>query len=243
VDIINQVIDNENKYALYNGDCVEVVSNLKDNSIDFSIFSPPFASLYTYSNSDRDMGNCGSDEEFFGQFSFLVEQLYRVLKPGRLIAIHCMNLTASKAREGYIGIRGDLIRKFQDYGFIYHMSRQGLPDYLLIMRKPGVNEKPISGEFTHFVGDELMNNFIEHERDDERHFFPLQLDVVESAMQLWSKPGDTVLTPFLGIGTEAYTAVKMGRKAIGVELKPSYFNLACRNLEQATKHQYDMFSE
>lgn len=323
MDIINQVIDNENKYALYNADCVEVVSNLKDNSIDFSIFSPPFASLYTYSNSDRDMGNCGSDEEFFGQFSFLVEQLYRVLQPGRLIAIHCMNLTASKGKEGYIGIRdfrGDLIRKFQEYGFIYHsevciwkdpvvamqrtkalgllhktikkdssMSRQGLPDYLVVMRKPGVNEKPISGEFTHFVGDELMNNFIDHARDDgrvaqvpdkdkgatsidvwqryaspvwhdinqtntlnfkegrasddERHICPLQLDVVERAMQLWSMPGDTVLTPFLGIGTEAYTAVKMGRKAIGVELKTSYFNLACRNLEQASKTQYDLFAE
>ena len=319
MDVINQV-EGEN-YVLYHADCVEVVSNLPDNSVDFSVFSPPFASLYTYSNSDRDMGNCGSDDEFYEQFGYLVEQLFRVIRPGRLVAFHCMNLPTSKANDGYIGIRdfrGDLIRQFQSYGFIYHsevciwkdpvvamqrtkalgllhktikkdsaMSRQGIPDYLVVMRKPGDNDKPIEGEFTHFVGDELMNMFSEHvypdgriaqipnkdkgatsidvwqryaspvwhdinqtntlnfregrDSDDERHICPLQLDVIERALQLWSAPGDVVLTPFLGIGSEAYVSVSMGRKAIGVELKESYFKLACRNLEQASKQQYDLF--
>ena len=319
MDVIDQVVTE--KYALYNGDCVEVVSKLKDDSVDFSVFSPPFASLYTYSNSDRDMGNCGSNEEFFAQFSFLVENLYRVIRPGRLVAIHCMNLPTSKANDGYIGIRdfrGDLIRKFQEYGFIFHsevcdwkdpvvamqrtkalgllhktikkdssMSRQGIPDYLVVMRKPGDNDKAIEGEFRYFVGDELMHNFAQFERedgrvvqlpdyergatgidiwqryaspvwhdinqtntlnfregresDDERHICPLQLDVIERAMQMWSMPGDVVLTPFLGIGSEAYVAVSMGRKAIGVELKTSYFNLAVRNVEQAERQQYDLF--
>ena len=121
MDVINQA-EGKN-YNLYHADCVEVVSSLPDNSVDFSIFSPPFASLYTYSNSDRDMGNCGSDEEFYEQFGYLVEQLFRVIRPGRLVAFHCMNLPTSKANDGYIGIRdfrGDLIRQFQSYGFIYH---------------------------------------------------------------------------------------------------------------------------
>lgn len=250
-----------------------------------------------------------------------VASMYRMLKPGRLMAVHCMNLPTSKVNDGYIGIRdfrGDLIRCFQDKGFIYHsevciwkdpvvamqrtkalgllhkqikkdscMSRQGIPDYLVVMRKPGVNESPVSGEFTHFVGDELMNNFIEDNRDDgrvaqspnkdkgatsidvwqryaspiwhdinqtrtlnyrpgrhaddERHICPLQLDVIERAMQMWTNQGDVVFTPFLGIGSEAYVAVKMGRKAIGVELKESYFDLACKNMEDASKTQYDMF--
>ena len=319
MDVINQI--HTDKYSLYNADCVEVIGGLPSDSIDFSIFSPPFASLYTYSNSDRDMGNCGSDLEFFEQFSFLVCELFRVIRPGRLVAIHCMNLPTSKANDGYIGIkdfRGDLIRKFQEYGFIYHsevciwkdpvvamqrtkalgllhktikkdsaMSRQGIPDYLVVMRKPGENERPIEGELTYFVGDELMRSFVEHERpdgtvaqvpdkekgatsidiwqryaspvwhdinqtntlnfregrdsDDERHICPLQLDVIERAMQLWTRKDDTVLTPFLGIGSEAYVAVSMGRKAIGVELKESYFNLAVRNVAEAERQQYDLF--
>lgn len=318
MDVLNQVITD--KYALYNGDCVEVVSSLKDDSVDFSIFSPPFASLYTYSNSDRDMGNCTDNDDFFAHFSFLVEQLYRVIRPGRLVAIHCMNLPSSKQNDGFIGLkdfRGDLIRKFQEYGFIYHsevciwkdpvvamqrtkaigllhkqlkkdsaLSRQGIPDYLVVMRKPGENTKPIEGELKYFVGDELMRNFCEivrsdgrvaqipngngssvidiwqryaspvwhdinqsntlnfregRESDDERHICPLQLDVIERALQLWSAPGDVVLTPFLGIGSEAYCAVAAGRKAIGVELKESYFNLAVRNLKSAEMQQYDLF--
>jgi len=315
--VIEQVVTD--KYAIYNGDCVEVVGGLKDESVDFCIYSPPFASLYTYSNSDRDMGNVKDDEEFFQHFQFLVRELYRVMAPGRNMAVHCMNLPTSKTRDGFIGIkdfRGDLIRAFESVGFIQHsevciwkdpvlamqrtkalgllhkqvkkdsaMSRQGIPDYLIVMRKPGINAKPVAGEFTHYVGEKPPAGFVGYQydderwyylpgdqgtsidiwqnyaspvwddirqtntlqfqegrdSDDERHICPLQLDVIERAMQLWSMPGDVVLTPFLGIGSEAYMAVKMGRKAIGAELKPSYFNLAKRHMQSAEKSQYDMF--
>lgn len=315
--VIDQVITDS--YAIYNGDAVEVCAGLPDNSVDFTIYSPPFASLYTYSNSDRDMGNVKDDGEFFEQFGFLVADLYRTLKPGRLMAVHCMNLPTSKQNDGFIGIkdfRGDLIRSFRDAGFIYHsevciwkdpvvamqrtkalgllhktikkdssMSRQGIPDYLVVMRKPGENENPIAGEFTHYVGDNPPTGFKGYQyddgrwyfvpgaegtsidvwqkyaspvwddinqtntlnfregrdSDDERHICPLQLDVIERALQLWSNPGDVVLTPFLGIGSEAYVAVKMGRKAIGVELKESYFKLATRNMMNAEQSQYDIF--
>lgn len=314
--VIDQVITE--KYAIYNGDCVEVVGGLDDASVDFCIYSPPFASLYTYSNSDRDMGNVKDDEEFFAHFQFLVKELYRVMRPGRIMAVHCMNLPASKTRDGFIGIkdfRGDLIKAFQSEGFIYHsevciwkdpviamqrtkalgllhkqikkdsaMSRQGIPDYLVAMRKPGENEKPVEGEFTHYVGDnppagfqgfqyddgrwyylpgpentsiDVWQNYASpvwddirqtntlqfqeaRENDDERHICPLQLDVIERAMQLWSLPDDVVLTPFMGIGSEAYMAVKMGRRAIGAELKPSYFKLATRNMQLADEVQYEL---
>lgn len=309
------------QFAIYNADCVEVAQQLPSDSIDFSIYSPPFASLYTYSNSDRDMGNVKDDTEFFQHFDFLVKELFRLIRPGRLMAVHCMNLPTTIARDGYIGMkdfRGDLIRQFQKYGFIYHsevciwkdpvlamqrtkalgllhkqikkdssMSRQGIPDHVIVMRKPGANEKAIAGEFRYYVGEQDLNNFVEFERDDgrkvqarnnygtsvdvwqhyaspvwfdinqtntlqfrtardtddERHICPLQLDVIERCLQLWSVPGDTVLTPFLGIGSEAYMALKMGRKAIGIELKPSYYALAKRNLEEAIKGQYDLFED
>lgn len=314
--VIDQVITDN--YAIYNADCVDVVSGLGDGSVDFCIYSPPFASLYTYSNSDRDMGNVKDDEEFFQHFSFLVDQLYRVIAPGRIMAVHCMNLPTSKQNDGFIGVkdfRGDLIRCFQKAGFIYHsevciwkdpviamqrtkalgllhkqvkkdsaMSRQGIPDYLIAMRKPGENTKPIAGEFTHYVGecppdgfkgyqyddgrwyfipgqdatsidvwqkyaspvwdDIRQTNTLQfqeaRESDDERHICPLQLDVIERAMQLWSVPGDVVLSPFMGIGSETYMAVKMDRKAIGAELKPSYFNLAKRNMQSAKDNQYSL---
>lgn len=315
--VINQAVTDN--YSIYNADTVEVCSSLPDESVDFCIYSPPFASLYTYSNSDRDMGNVKDDDEFFEHFGFLVEQLYRVMAPGRIMAVHCMNLPTSKTREGFIGIkdfRGDLIRQFQQAGFIYHsevciwkdpviamqrtkalgllhkqikkdssMSRQGIPDYLVVMRKPGDNAKPISGEFTHYVGDNPPAGFIGYqyddgrtyyvpgnsgtsidvwqnyaspvwddirqtrtlqyqearESDDERHICPLQLDVIERALQLWSMPGDVVLSPFMGIGSETYTAVKMGRKAIGAELKPSYFKIAAQNMALADETQYELF--
>lgn len=314
--VIDQVVTD--KYAIYNGDCVEVVGQLPEGSIDFCIYSPPFASLYTYSNSDRDMGNVRDDAEFFQHFGFLVAEIYRVMAPGRIMAVHCMNLPASKTRDGFIGIkdfRGDLIKQFQQAGFIYHsevciwkdpvvamqrtkalgllhktikkdssMSRQGIPDYLVVLRKPGENEKPIAGEFTHYVGDnpppgfqgfqyndgrsyyvpgpqntsiDVWQNYASpvwddirqtntlqfqeaRDHDDERHICPLQLDVIERAMQLWSMPDDVVLSPFMGIGSETYMAVKMGRKAIGAELKPSYFKLAARNMARAEESQYEM---
>lgn len=299
-------------FMLYNADCVEVASQLNDDSVDFIIYSPPFASLYTYSNDERDMGNCKDDGEFFEHFAYLVKDLYRMLKPGRLMAVHCMNMPSSKQNHGFIGIRdfrGDLIRTFQDEGFIYHsevciwkdpvvamqrtkalgllhktvkkdsaMSRQGIADYMVIMRKDGENERPIDGELEYYVGTNPADGFREVERldgssvwvkdhdpatnidtwqryaspvwmdinqsrtlqfqnarasDDERHICPLQLDVIERCLQLWSKPGDVVFSPFAGIGSEGYPALQTGRKFIGVELKESYFELAKRNLEEA----------
>ena len=278
---MDSVITNE--YALYNGDCVEVVGKLPSDSVDYSVFSPPFASLYTYSDSDRDMGNCRSTTEFFDHFAFLIKELYRVTKPGRNLSFHCMNLPTSKVRHGYIGIddfRGNLIRAFQDAGWIYHaevciwkdpvtamqrtkaigllykqlrkdstISRQGLPDYLVTMRKPGVNPNPVTHTHEEFpvdlwqkyaspvwmdinASDTLQKDSIRDEAD-ERHIAPLQLEVIRRALRLWSNPGDTVLTPFLGIGSEAYESVKNRRRAIGVELKPSYFVQAVANVADA----------
>ncbi len=218
-----------NKFALYHGDCVEVAKGLPDESIDYSIFSPPFASLYTYSNSDRDMGNSKSYEEFWTHFRYLINELYRVLKPGRNISVHCMNLPTSKQNDGYIGIRdfrGDIIRVFTSMGFIYHsevtvwkdpvvamqrtkalgllwktikkdssMSRQGIPDYVVTFRKPGINPKPISHTAEEFPVDEwqqlaspcwmdikqsnTLNKKLAREANDERHIAPLQLDLID----------------------------------------------------------------
>lgn len=314
-------------YTLYNADCVEVAKNLPDNSLDFSVFSPPFSSLYTYSNSDRDMGNTQSHSEFFEQFKFLLVELERTIKPGRLVAIHCMNLPTSKTRDGFIGMydfRGDIIREMQNAGFIFHseiciwkdpvlamqrtkalgllhkqvckdstMSRQGIPDHMVIFRKKGDNQNSVSGEFKYYVGETNLNEytkragdrdcgnlFAEFERedgrtiqdradgssidiwqhyaspvwfdirqtntlqfrsakenDDERHICPLQLDVIERCLQLWTNPGDVVFSPFLGIGSEGYMSVQLGRKFIGTELKPSYFKLACKNIDSVTMHE------
>ena len=269
------------KYALYNGDSCEILLDIPDNSVHYSIFSPPFSSLYTYSNSDRDLGNCRTDNEFFEHFKFIVENLYRVLKPGRLLSFHCMNLPTSKERDGFIGIkdfRGDVIRMFQAAGFIFHsevciwrdpvtamqrtkalgllykqlkkdssMSRQGIPDYLVTMRKPGENTERVTHTEADFPcamwqkyaspvwmdinpSDTLQYRGA-RENEDERHICPLQLQVIERGIELWTNPGDIVLTPFLGIGSEAYVALKMGRKAIGIELKESYYNQAVKNCE------------
>lgn len=265
------------------GDCVERIREIESDSIGFSVFSPPFASLYTYSNSDRDMGNSKTDEEFSDHFAFLVGELYRVLMPGRLVSFHCMNLPTSKERDGFIGIkdfRGELIKMFQDVGFIYHsevtiwkdpvtamqrtkalgllnkqknkdsaLSRQGIPDYLVTMRKPGQNPKPITHTNEDFPisvwqkyaspvwMDINPSNTLQYraarENSDERHICPLQLDVIERVVKLWSNPGDVVLSPFGGIGSEGYVAVKDGREFIGIELKKSYFDLACKNLAAA----------
>lgn len=280
-------------YAMYHGDCVEGVAGLPDASVGFSIFSPPFASLYTYSNSDRDMGNSKKDGEFDVHFQFLVKELYRVLKPGRLVSFHCMNLPTSKAHHGYIGIRdfrGDLIRMFEAEGFIFHsevciwkdpvtamqrtkalgllhktirndssMSRQGIPDYLVTMRKPGSNPEAISHTSEDFPVDLWQQyaspvwmdinpmNTLQYrearEDDDERHICPLQLEVIERALKLWSNPGDVVLSPFGGIGSEGYVSLQMGRKFVGFELKESYWKLACRNLETAKSSMGDLFNE
>jgi superfamily II DNA or RNA helicase len=280
-------------WTMYLGDCVDTVAKLPNESIHFSVFSPPFASLFTYSNSDRDMGNSKDAEEFARHFQFLVKELYRVLKPGRLVSFHCMNLPTSKTHQGYIGIRdfrGDLIRAFEAEGFIYHsevaiwkdpviamqrtkalgllhkqlvkdscMSRQGIPDYLVTMRKPGENPEPVEGELDHFVGEagsfisrgrlsidiwqryaspiwmdidpsDTLQKDSERDEKDERHICPLQLQVIHRALQLWTNPGDIVLSPFAGIGSEGYEAIKCGRRFIGVELKPEYYEQSVNNL-------------
>lgn len=274
----NQVITDH--YSLYEGDSCEILKGIPDNSVHYSIFSPPFASLYTYSNSDRDLGNCRTHSEFYEHFKYIIDELYRCLMPGRLVSFHCMNLPTSKERDGFIGItdfRGELIRMFQDAGFIYHsevtiwkdpviamqrtkalgllhkqlkkdscMSRQGIPDYLVTMRKPGDNPErcthtndtfPVS-KWQNYASPVWMDinpsNTLQgksaRENEDERHICPLQLEVIERGIELWTNPNDIVLTPFLGIGSEAYTAVKMGRRAIGIELKHSYYEQAEKNL-------------
>ena len=279
---IEETVDGDG-YTIMMGDCVRRIGEIPDESIGFSIFSPPFASLYTYSNSDLDMGNCKTDDEFMGQFRFLVDELYRVLMPGRLVSFHCMNLPTSKERDGYIGIRdfrGDLIRVFQEAGFIYHsevtiwkdpvtamqrtkalgllnkqknkdsaMSRQGIPDYLVTMRKPGCNEDPIchtNEEFPISVWQRYaspvwmdinpsrtLQRESARENGDERHICPLQLDVIDRALDLWSKPGDKVLSPFMGIGSEGWCSILKGRQFVGIELKASYFECARKNMEIA----------
>lgn len=283
-------------FSIYNGDSCEVLKAIPDNSIHYSIFSPPFASLYTYSNSDRDLGNCKTDTEFIEHFKFIVSELYRVIKNGRLISFHCMNLPTTKSRDGFIGIRdfrGELIKLFEQAGFVYHsevciwkdpvtamqrtkaigllhkqivkdsaLSRQGLPDYLVTMRKLGDNDEPVSGLLSDYQGenvppvtdDEVRNsiniwqqyaspvwfdirqsNTLQRESaredEDEKHICPLQLDVIARALQLWTNEGDTVLSPFGGIGSEGYVAVEMKRKAILVELKKSYYQQAVENLK------------
>lgn len=293
-------------WQAYQGDCVEGVKQLADNSVHYSIFSPPFASLYTYSNSDRDMGNCKTDEEFDRHFAFLIKELHRVIMPGRLVSFHCMNLPMSKQRDGVIGVRdfrGDLIRAFQSEGFIFHsevciwkdpvtamqrtkaigllhkqlvkdsaMSRQGIPDYLVTMRKRGDNPERIAGELNDYRGDDPtlsatrglwkrdgMRDSINiwqryaspvwmdinpsdtlqfrnaRDNDDERHICPLQLDVIRRGIQLWSNPGDVVLSPFMGIGSEGHVALELGRAFVGFELKPSYYDCAVKNLIAAAK--------
>lgn len=270
-------------FAAYNGDCIEVVGGLPSSSIHYTVFSPPFSSLYTYSNSERDMGNCAGDDEFFRHFAFLVKDLFRVTKPGRLLSFHCMNLPTLKERDGYIGIRdfrGALIRAFESEGWIYHsevciwkdpvtamqrtkalgllhkqikkdscMSRQGIPDVLVTMRKPGTNDEPVTHTNEDFPvalwqryaspvwmdinpSDTLQKEGAREERD-ERHICPLQLEVIRRALKLWSNPGDVVLSPFMGIGSEGYVSLQEGRRFCGAELKASYYAQAVANLRSA----------
>ena len=287
----------DEKMAVYNGDCVEVMRGLPDESVGYSIFSPPFSSLYTYSNSPRDLGNVRDDEEFFAHFAFVVRELYRVTKPGRLCSFHCMLLPSSKTMHGHIGIRdfrGDLIRAFVAEGWIHHsevviwkdpvtamqrtkalgllhkqikkdscMSRQGIPDYLVTMRKPG--EQAVEDRVTHTgIGDDLsvdewqrlaspvwmdinpsetLQKESARENEDERHICPLQLEVIRRGLKLWSKKGDTVLSPFMGIGSEGYCAIEMGRRFVGAELKASYYKQALANLRAVSERgaQADLF--
>ena len=280
-------------WSAYLGDSAEVMNGIKSESIHMSVFSPPFSSLYTYSNSERDLGNCRTDAEFYAHFNFIIAELYRVLMPGRHVVFHCMNIPAMKERDGYIGLkdfRGDLIRAFQKVGFIFHsetviwkdplieatrtkalglmhkqlckdscMCRSGIPDFMVAMRKPGINPEPVAHQngLEWFVGeDPPLHGNLSHERwrryaspvwmdirqtrtlnakaarqkEDERHICPLPLDDIERSLQLWSNPKDAVFSPFMGIGSEGYVSLELGRRFIGIELKQSYFDQAVRNL-------------
>ena len=287
------------KFTAIHGDCVEEVAKLPDNSIDFSIFSPPFAELYVYSDDIRDMGNCQDYEEFFVHFQFLVKELARVIKSGRLVAVHCMDLPAMKGKDGYIGLKdfsGMLIQAFEKEGFIYHdritiwkspvvemtrtksigllhktikkdssLSRTGIPDYILVFRNAGDNLVPI----THQDKDENKENYLPvnlwqkyaepvwydinysdtlqytsaREEKDEKHICPLQLETIRRCLHLWSNEGDTVLSPFGGIGSEGYESLRLNRNYIGVELKESYYKQMQRNLKRmiAEKMQPKLF--
>ncbi len=290
MNCIDQVI--AERYAVYHGDCVEVLRGIPASSVGYSIFSPPFASLYTYSNSPRDMGNCRTDAEFFGHLDFLIAELRRVMMPGRDVSFHCMDMPASKERDGYIGLKdfpGDLIRAFQKHGFIFHskvtiwkdpvtamqrtkalgllhksvrenaaMCRQGIPDYLVTMRTPGEQaervthtdypvdewQKVASPVWMDINPSDTLQYRSAREHDDERHICPLQLDVIRRGIRLWTNPGDVVLSPFMGIGSEGSVAIELGRKFVGVELKKSYFDQAVKNLEEATSEAtQDLFAE
>jgi superfamily II DNA or RNA helicase len=275
-----------NGWTLHLGDCVDVARTIESETVDVSIFSPPFSSLFTYSNSIRDMGNSKDDNQFFTHFGFLIDELFRVIKLGRLCIVHCMQLTTSKSKDGFVGLRdfrGEIIREFVKRDFIYHSevciwkdpvvsmqrtkahgllyktlrkdaarSRQGLADYLVIFRKDGNNPKPIENTIDTFTLDDwqnyaspvwsdinqtnVLNNYRDaREHNDERHVCPLQLDVIERALKLWSAEDDLVFSPFTGIGSEGYQALKMGRRFIGAELKKSYFDQAVHNLDRASK--------
>ena len=278
-------------FALYHGDCVDVLKGLPERSVHYSIFSPPFASLYTYSNSPRDMGNVRDDDEFFAHFDFLIAELRRVMKPGRNISFHCMDMPSSKERDGVIGLKdfpGELLRAFQRHGFIFHakvtiwkdpvtamqrtkalgllhksvrenaaMCRMGIPDYLITVRTPGEQEDRVT-HGTEFPVDlwqkvaspvwmdinpsDTLQFRSAREHDDERHICPLQLDVIRRGVMLWTNPGDIVLSPFMGIGSEGYVALEMGRRFVGAELKASYYQQAVANLAAAIAKTEDLFA-
>jgi DNA modification methylase len=281
-------------YVLYNNDCVDQLSKLPDNYFGFSVFSPPFAELYVYSDDIRDMGNVKDYDEFFKHFSFLSPELYRTLKPGRLIAVHCMDVSLQKGKDGVIGLkdfRGDLVRHFTDQGFIYHthvtiwknpvtemqrtkalgllhktikkdssMSRVGGSDYILVFRKPGDNEDPIVHQDTdpnkeNYLPVDLWqkyaspvwldinySNTLQYRSaradKDEKHICPLQLETIERCLHLWSNEGDVVLSPFAGIGSEGHESIRLNRKFVGIELKPSYFEQMHKNLEALLKSRF-----
>ncbi len=278
------------------GDAVEEIKDIDSESIGFEIFSPPFSNLYIYSDSYRDMGNNRNDDEFFLHFGYLIPELYRILKTGRLCAVHCKQLVNYKNRDGASGLRdfrGDIIRHFTAHGFVYHSevciwkdpviemqrtkshgllykqlrkdssySRQGLPDYLVVFRKWGDEDADPVDYKTHenfpleiwqryaspvwfdIQQTNVLNCKLAREGGDEKHICPLQLDVIDRAIELWTKPGDAVFSPFAGIGSEGYCAVKAGRRFVGIELKEGYFNEAVRNLREAEElnSTADLFS-
>ena len=301
-------------YSIYVGDSCQIIKGIPNNSVHYQIHSPPFSSLYIYSDSISDMGNCKDDDEFFEHYKFLIPELYRILIPGRLCSVHCKDLVDYKGSSGRAGLRdfsGKIIQAFEDSGFKYHsrvtiwkdpviemqrtksqgllhkqikndstMSRQGLPDYLLTFRKwPEDGEtsgpEPVCRPqgFESYVGENppefrggsydsisvwqryaspvwfdinqtrVLNSKLCRNEEDEKHICPLQLDVIEKAVHLWTMPDDIVFTPFAGIGSELYGALKQRRRAIGIELKPEYAAFAdqfCKQIETSGK-QMELF--
>lgn len=305
IKAVDQVVND--RYAIYQGDCCELIRGIPTGTVHFGIHSPPFEGLYKFSNYDRDISNNDGDG-FWQHYAFLIQELLRVTMPGRIHAVHVMQLPTSKIRHGHIGMRdfrGEVVRAYEDAGWIFHsevciwkdpvvaqqrtksirllhkqitkdstISGQGLADYMLMFRKPGDNPEPVDGMFDRYVGygnaptpmeeriasgedraraekwfsievwqryaspvwmDINQTRTLQYrsarDEKDEQHISPLQLDVIERCIELWSNPGDVVLTPFLGIGSEVYGAVSAGRKGLGFELKPSYFSQAVRNLK------------
>jgi len=305
VNVINQKATDD--FAIYHGDSVEVCKGLPENSVGFIGFSPPFSSLFTYSNSVRDMGNSVTDDEFFNHFNFMIKDLYRILEPGRNLVFHIQNTNLTKEHHGYIGtkdLRGDLIHLFEKAGFIFFtecviwkdplieavrtkniklahkqvvkdsvMIGFGRNDFLIVMKKPGENKKPVAHKqgYLNWIGDERFDplgkydseqrhNKLSHNRfqryagiwwdirqtrtletkegrdkDDDKHIAPLQLDVCERLIEMYTNEGDIIFDPFVGIGTFAYQAILMNRKAIGSELKESYYKVAVKNCKKAVK--------
>ena len=280
-----------NDWAIYLSDCVEWLAAAPESSVDLSIFSPPFGDLFIYSDSERDMGNSSAAGEFDAHYRFFAEALLRVIKPGRLVAVHCSDLPSRKGRDGFIGLRdfsGDLIRAHDAAGFHYHgrvtvwkdpvvemqrtkalgllykqlqkdsaMSRPGMPDYVMLFRKPGENAERVThrpAEFpverwqewaspvwTDVQQSNVLNNRVPKGDKDEKHICPLQLDLIERLVVLYSNPADVILDPFNGIGSTGYVALKHGRKYVGCELKPEYAALAARFLAEA-EGQADLFA-
>lgn len=279
-------------WSLFNGDSAEVLPGLPAHSIDLAVFSPPFSLLYTYSASDRDLGNSATDDQFWQHFGFISAELRRVMRPGRNVCVHVAQIPSQKARDGVIGLkdfRGDTIRHFQAAGFVYHgevcidkdpqaqairtkskgllftqmhkdsvWSRPALADYILIFRAPGENAVPVKPDITNnewiewarpiWYGireTDTLNVAEGREAEDERHICPLQLGTIERCVRLWSNAGETVLSPFAGIGSEGFVSVKHGRRFVGVELKPSYWRAGVRNLRRAESESkpLDMFAE
>lgn len=277
-------------WTIHHGDCVRVARQIEDESIDFSVFSPPFADLFTYSDDLQDMGNCADMSEFTKHFDILIAEIARILVPGREVAVHCVDLLSTKWKHGKIEFQdfsGEIIRAFWRHGFLFHSritiwkspvtemqrtkahgllyktlksdstdSRVGCPDYLLVFRKPGENPKPVTKDTTRYPVDwwqevaspvwmtvdqgRVLNKDGARDHCDEKHICPLQLDVIERAIELWTNPGDLVYSPFTGIGSEGYGALTLDRRFIGSELKESYFKQACQNLQNA-KSQLTLF--
>ena len=271
-------------FDLWLGDSCERMADIGYESVDLSVYSPPFASLFTYSPSVRDLGNSGDRAEFFEHYGYIIRENLRITKPGRICAVHVQQLTTTKSTHGVIGMtdfRGQVIAAYMDAGWVFHgevtvdkdpqaqairtkaqalmfvtknrdssMTRPALADYLLLFRKPGDNAVPIKNDVTNEEWIEwarpvwldinetnTLNVRAARDAADERHICPLQLDFIERVIRLWSNPGELVFTPFAGIGSEVVTAIRLGRRGLGIELKPSYWRTAvanCRDVEHET---------